>query len=110
MKPSGNRPRWRISSGVMAASLSQVTPAGSFTRTPPCTGFLPPDIMTPGHRPVGEIIAPIQQVRLSCHDLRLLCFVIGLHLGKRPRRQRAIGGARRKRGRMRQKLPVPSKW
>ena len=48
MKPSGNRPRWRISSGVIAASLSQVTPAGNFTRTPPCTGFLPPDIMTPG--------------------------------------------------------------
>jgi hypothetical protein len=28
--------------------LSQVVPAGSFTRTPFCTGLRPPDIMTPG--------------------------------------------------------------
>ena len=46
MKPAGNSPRCRISSGLMAAKLSQVTPGGSFTLTPPCTGFFAPD--TPG--------------------------------------------------------------
>jgi len=48
LKPSGNSPRSRISSGLMRASDSQVTPGGSFTRTPACTGLRPPDIRTPG--------------------------------------------------------------
>jgi hypothetical protein len=47
MNPFGNRSRWRMSSGAIWARLSQVTPAGSLTRTPPCTGLRLPDIMTP---------------------------------------------------------------
>ena len=34
--------------GVMRASASQLVPPDSFTRTPACTGFEPPDITTPG--------------------------------------------------------------
>jgi len=46
MKPDGSNPPSRISSGLIADKLSQVTPGGSLTRTPPCTGFRAPDIMT----------------------------------------------------------------
>ena len=35
-----------ISSGDIAPSFSQVAPFGSFTRTPPCTGF-PRDMVAP---------------------------------------------------------------
>ena len=46
-KPAGHAFWALISSGVIAASLSQVMPAASFTRTPSCTA-LPRDIVTPG--------------------------------------------------------------
>ena len=48
MKPAGSSPRARISSGAICASASHVVPCGSLTRTPPCTGLRPPDIITAG--------------------------------------------------------------
>ena len=45
-KPFGHLPDSRTSAGVMLARSSQVMPAGSFARTPPCTA-LPRDIVTP---------------------------------------------------------------
>jgi hypothetical protein len=83
---------------VCLAMLSQVWPGGSLTRTPPCTGLRPPDIITPARdRPVRQIPALCQQRLLARHDLGLHglieCFD-GLQ-GKRGKG--AVGGVGRER-------------
>ena len=60
-----------ISSGVIAASSSQVVAGGSVTRTPSCTG-LPRDIVTPCDRLVGEVVALGEQVLLALGERGLL--------------------------------------
>src|SRR5881628_1218404 len=45
--PRGKRFLSRISSADIAANCSHVTPPWSLTRTPCCTAFFPPDIITP---------------------------------------------------------------
>ena len=54
-----------------AASLSQVIPCGSSTRTPPCTG-LPRDMVDALRRLVGEVVALGEQVLLALRERGLL--------------------------------------
>ena len=51
-------------SGVMAARLCQLTPSGSFTRTPSWTG-LPRDMVTPWRRAVAQVVAFLQKILLA---------------------------------------------
>ena len=66
----------RICAGLIAGSCCHVTPAGSVTRTPPCTG-LPRDIATSRHRDFlhgvnGEIVACVEQRHLLAHHYGLV--------------------------------------
>jgi hypothetical protein len=85
VNPGGDNPRWRISSGDIAARASHVTPAESLTRTPPCTGLRPARHSDTRDRIVRQIAALVEKRLPIAHDLWLLGLAENRRCGLRRR-------------------------
>ena len=66
---AGRRLCCRICAGLIAESCCHVTPAGSVTRTPPCTAARHRDAL---HGVIGEIVASVEQRHLPAHHQGLV--------------------------------------